>query len=350
VTHATPCSDEPFWLLSTALRRAGGMVPTQTTWPPAPPSQSPRRSGAPDAAPAKAAAPATTTGPRRKSASLPEGIAHRSRRVKPSGPPIGIPLWGIDRRGPRLDDQAESHCGPRSLRPELTLPYVASAWAFVGALATACVLAGHASAGPAMCGQESYSYAGIGTRTITSGVNATITATGPSAVRDGHVAGWVGVGGEGEGPRGTDAWIQIGLSTFLGEKSARIYYEFTRPDGAPVYRDLRRGIRPGERHQFAVVEVPWRPGWWRVWLDGTPASAPVFMPGSHRRWTAQFLGESWSGATTGSCNLFTYAFDHVSVAGAGRREWGPARRVDVFEDEYYRLVRVSPSSVLAQSI
>lgn len=169
------------------------------------------------------------------------------------------------------------------------------------------------------------------------------------AVRDGHVAGWVGVGGVSEGPGGTDAWIQVGLSAFRGDTSNRIYYEIAQPGREPVYRDLRMNVRPGERHRFAVVELPQRPGWWRISLDGTPVSAPVLMPGSHGRWTAQALGESWSGATTGDCNAFAYSFGKVAVAGPGRREWAPAARVDVFTDEYYRLVRTSPSSFLAAS-
>src|SRR6266536_6298283 len=44
-------------------------------------------------------------------------------------------------------------------------------------------------------------------------------------VRDGHIAGWVGVGGVGEGPDGTDAWIQVGLSAFRGDWTSRMYYE-----------------------------------------------------------------------------------------------------------------------------
>ncbi len=166
-------------------------------------------------------------------------------------------------------------------------------------------------------------------------------------MRDGHVAGWVGVGGVGEGPHGTDAWIQIGLSAFPQDATSRIYYEIARPGRTPVYRELSHSVRAGERHRFLVLEVQRRPGWWRVWLDGSPVTAAVFLPGSHARWTAEVSGESWSGSTTGACNLYSYAFRDVSLASSENRLWGPVRRFDLFQDANYRLVRNSLSSFVA---
>ena len=84
----------------------------------------------------------------------------------------------------------------------------------------------------AVCGIRSYGYAGMGTRTVARGVAATITANASATVHDGHVAGWVGVGGVGAGPGGADEWLQIGLSAFPLDVKSRIYYE----NGKALYR------------------------------------------------------------------------------------------------------------------
>jgi hypothetical protein len=200
------------------------------------------------------------------------------------------------------------------------------------------------------CGLGSYSYAGLGSRTATSGVSATITPTAASAVRDGHVAGWVGVGGVGEGLHGTNAWIQIGLSSLPGDTTSRIYYEIARPGHKPLYREVRRDVPAGEAHRFVVLELQTKPGWWRAWLDGSPITAPIFLAGSHAHLTAQALGESWSGETGGSCNLYSYGFGHVALADSVNHAWGPVRRFDLFQDGNYRFTRSSLTSFHAASI
>jgi hypothetical protein len=220
--------------------------------------------------------------------------------------------------------------------------------ALCAALAAACFLT--APGWAATCGVGTYSYAGIGSRTFVSGVSATITPTAASTVWGGHVAGWVGVGGAGMGPHGTDEWMQIGLSASPEDATSRIYYEVTRPGHKPVYHQLRRNVGVGERHRVAVIELALRPGWWRVWLDGSPVSKPVSLPGSHATWPAQMVGESWSGKTVGTCNTYSYAFGHVSLASATNRAWGPIGRFDLFQDANYRLVRNSLSSFVAGSV
>jgi hypothetical protein len=200
------------------------------------------------------------------------------------------------------------------------------------------------------CGLGSYSYAGLGSRTPASGVSATITPTAASSVRDGHVAGWVGVGGVGEGANGTNAWIQIGLSSFRGDTTSRIYYEIARPGHKPLYREVRTHVPAGEAHRFVVLELKQKPGWWRAWLDGSPVTAPVFLPGSHAHLTAQALGESWSGASGGSCNLYSYGFGRIAVASPAKQAWGPVRRFDLFQDGNYRLTRSSLTSFSATSV
>jgi len=200
------------------------------------------------------------------------------------------------------------------------------------------------------CGLGSYSYAGLGSHTATSGVSATITPTAVSAVRDGHVAGWVGVGGVGEGLHGTNAWIQIGLSAFPGDATSRIYYEIARPGHKPLYREVRKNVNAGETHRFVVQELEKKPGWWRAWLDGSPVTAPISLPGSHAHLTAQALGESWSGSIGGSCNLYSYGFEHVALASAVDHAWGPVRRFDLFQDGNYKFTRSSLTSFRAASV
>ena len=204
------------------------------------------------------------------------------------------------------------------------------------------------AAATAICGEGTYSYAGLGSRELASGVGATIAPIAVPHVRDGHVDGWVGVGGVGMGPHGADEWIQVGLTSVPGDSTNRIYYEIQRPGGQVVMRQLGRGVEVGERHRFAVLELAGRPNWWRVWLDGAPATAPVFLPASHARWTAQAVGESWAGTTSGACNAYAYAFGNVAVAGVPDRKWTPFRTVRRFlEGAGYRLRLRSATTFVA---
>jgi hypothetical protein len=219
-------------------------------------------------------------------------------------------------------------------------------------LAAACAFAapGRAADATGACGEGAYAYAGIGGRELVSGVSATIAPTEAPAVRDGHVDAWVGVGGQGQGPNGADEWIQVGLTSVPNAVQNSIYYEIVRPGHPDVTRELLHGVGVGEWHAFAVRELPARPNWWRVWLDGKPASAPVFLPASHARWTAQAVGESWAGATSGACNTYGYAFHKVAFASARTGAWSPFRRIQPFQDVNYRLVRQSAWSFVAQSV
>jgi hypothetical protein len=219
-------------------------------------------------------------------------------------------------------------------------------------LAAACAVAtqAHAAAAAGTCGEGAYAYAGMGGRELVSGVSATIAPTAVPSVRAGHVDGWVGVGGQGQGPNGADEWIQVGLTSVPDDAQNSIYYEIVRPGHRDVTHELRRNVGVGEQHRFAVREVAGRPDWWRVWLDGSPASAPVFLPSSHGRWTAQAVGESWAGTTSGPCNAYGYAFSSVEFASAHNGVWSPFRRYQPFQDANYRLVRRSASSFLARSV
>jgi hypothetical protein len=220
--------------------------------------------------------------------------------------------------------------------------------ALCAALAAACFLAAPSWAGS--CGLGSYSYAGIGSRTAVSGVSATIRPAATATVGGGHVSGWIGVGGVGEGANGMDEWIQIGVTAYAGDTTNRIYYEIARPGRKALYHELARRVGAGEQHRFAVRELAQKPGWWRTWVDGSPVSAPVFLPGSHARWKAQLVGESAGGDVAGGCNRYAFAFGHVSVASARTNTWGAFGKFQLFQDPFYRLVRNSASSFVARSV
>jgi hypothetical protein len=214
------------------------------------------------------------------------------------------------------------------------------------AAAVSLALAGPARAG--ICHAATYSYAGVGSRVVARGVAATIVPTAAPRVRDGHVAGWVGVGGYGVGPHGTDEWIQIGIIAFPSN-AASIYYEVTRTGKQPVQTTIRRTVRVGERHRFAVLELADRPSWWRVWLDSRPVSDTVFLPRSHGRLKAQVMGESYAGLSEGACNLYSFAFQRVSLAATQASVWSALRRFDLFQDLNYLLERRSATSFLSRS-
>lgn len=161
-------------------------------------------------------------------------------------------------------------------------------------------------------GSDGYSYAGVGAGSPGAGISALVTPLGPFSVLNGHVAGWVGVGGPGEGPGGTDEWLQIGVSGFPGLFSD-VYYEVARPHRNPVYHQVVASPALGKPVKVTVLEVHNRPNWWRVWLNGRAVSPAIRLPGSHDRWAPIATAESWDGGTGGACNDFLYSFRHVSI-------------------------------------
>jgi hypothetical protein len=214
------------------------------------------------------------------------------------------------------------------------------------AAAVSLTLAGPAFAGA--CHAATYSYAGLGSRHAARGLAATIVPTAAPGVRDGHVAGWVGVGGYGVGPGETDEWLQTGIIA-LPNNPASIYYEVTRPGRQSVRTTVRERVAVGERHRFAVLELAQRPNWWRVWLDGRPVSAPILLPRSHGRLTAQMMGESYAGLSEGTCNAYSFAFQRVSFAETHASSWSVPRLFELFQDPYYLLECRSATSFVARS-
>jgi hypothetical protein len=181
------------------------------------------------------------------------------------------------------------------------------------ALAAAVSQARPVSAGAARAGRctAEYGYAGVVGPRSAAGVSARLTELDTPVVRWGHVAAWVGLSSGGAG-----SWIQAGLAGFE-EGASTLYYEVGRASATPVYTPLRYDIPSNEPHQVAVLEVPGRPGSWRIWVDGEPASPVIALAGSHASWHPMVMAESWNGGT-GACNRFRFAFANLrTVAAAG---------------------------------
>lgn len=188
------------------------------------------------------------------------------------------------------------------------------------AVATA-VLAGGAARAVACGNSDGYSYAGVGAASPASGISAVITPLDAFDILNGHVAGWVGVGGPGEGPNGTNEWLQIGYSGYPSIGGSDIYYEAALPGRSPSYHQVAAAIPVGTVAKVAVLEIRHRPDWWRVWLNHRPASPPIHLPESHDRWSPIATAESWDGGTGGTCNTFLYRFGHVSIAHSAGGGW-----------------------------
>jgi len=198
------------------------------------------------------------------------------------------------------------------------LALAASVIAFVGAVVPSAYA----------CPAGAYTYAGLVGFGTVSGVGATVTpAVNGFDVLSGHVAGWVGVGGPGEGPGGSDEWLQAGLATFPLLDGHDVYYELARPGLAPTYHRVEASLVPGSAVRVGVLEMHGRANWWRVWVNGTPVSAPIYLPASHGRWRPMVTAESWDGGAS-SCNAFLYAFTTVSVARRPGGIWSPIGKAD----------------------
>jgi hypothetical protein len=117
----------------------------------------------------------------------------------------------------------------------------------------------------------------------------------------------------------------------------------------PHFTELASGV--GASHRFAVLEIAGRPSWWRVWLDGKPASPPIHLPGSHDAWYPQAVAENWNGGT-GACNTYSYRLSDVSLAAKDGGEWRPMRASYLYQDPGYHVVSISttPRSFLAASL
>jgi hypothetical protein len=201
------------------------------------------------------------------------------------------------------------------------------------------------------CGAKEFSYAGLQSENKAHGVSATIAPLDFPTVSDGHVGGWIGVGGVDEGPGGTAEWLQVGLASFAPENSIRLYYEVTIAGKDPRYYELDPTVQPGDKHKLAVLEMQKHNNWWRVWVDGQPVTKPIHLPGSHGTWYPQALAENWNGGT-GTCNTYAYKFSDVRLAKTNGGVWQSLKRRSLYEDAGYQVVQTSrvPSNFVATSL
>ena len=130
--------------------------------------------------------------------------------------------------------------------------------------AVATVALGGGVARAMACGNNGgYSYAGIGAPTHAYGVSALISPLDALDVLNGHVAGWVGVGGPGEGPNGSNEWIQVGYAGFPSITGSDIYYEVAQPGRYPTYHQVSAVLDVGSLTKVTVLEIHGRANWWR---------------------------------------------------------------------------------------
>jgi len=207
------------------------------------------------------------------------------------------------------------------------------------ALALTAVAASPASPASKGCGPPGYAYAGLASQRNAFGVAGTVSATTNPLVQRGHVAGWVGVGAPGEGPNGSDEWLQVGLNTIAG-KPGKLYYEIAQPWGIK-YVELASNVPAGRSYRIAVLEMARHANVWRVWVNGKAASRPIWLPESHGRLTPMAIAESWDGGAP-ACNRYAYRFGGVSLAGVPGGGWSRLRlhraHALVMQDQGSRIV------------
>jgi hypothetical protein len=216
----------------------------------------------------------------------------------------------------------------------------------VACAVTAALVAAPEAAALEPCGNEAgYAYAGFQSAQRGHGVRATLAALESPQVKNGHVAAWIGIGGSGQGPNGSNQWLQVGLNAFKGTGS-NLYYEVTAGGAAPQYHELAADVSPSGRFRVAVLEVGNRPNWWRVWLDGRPVSPPIHLRGSSGRYQPIATAETWDGGSR-VCNGFAYSFDGLGVASSPGGLWKRFVQAHRFQDRGYR-VTASASSFVAR--
>ena len=192
-----------------------------------------------------------------------------------------------------------------------------------------------------------YTYAGHQATVAGHGVRATITPTRAMNVAAGHVAGWVGVGGPGQGANGADAWLQVGIASVEGT-APYLYAEVARDGRQPQLMLLDENLRTGVSRRVAVLETAERPGSWRVWVDGNPVTKPIHLRGSSGRWAPIATAESFDGGAS-PCNTFAFRFERVSVSYGGGGSWRPFVSGHRFLDKGYALRALSSQNAFLAS-
>jgi len=187
--------------------------------------------------------------------------------------------------------------------------------------AVACVALGGAAHALAGGNSEGYSYAGMRVPSNAYGISARIARLNALDILNGHVAGWVGVGGRSQGPHGSSESLRVGSLAFPGITGSDIYYEVALPGTYPSLHEVSTGVAVGTYSKLTVLEMHNRPNWWRVWVNRNPVSPPIRLPGSHDGLMPTTKSECWDGGTGGMCNDFPYSFRDVSIAHAPGGDW-----------------------------
>jgi hypothetical protein len=217
--------------------------------------------------------------------------------------------------------------------------------ALVAVLAT--ILPATAAASAATCGSGAngspgYAYAGHQSASISHGIRATITPTRKPSIANGHVAGWIGVGGPRQGPNGETMWLQTGIAGIPG-MGLVVYAEITRPGADPVFIPLAENVSPGQSVKLAVLEVSRRPDYWRVWLNGQAATQPIHLRGSTKQWKPIATAESFNG-NAGACNTFGFRFEQVGLARSKGGTWRTFQPGFRFLDRGFTVRELRPAS------
>jgi hypothetical protein len=111
---------------------------------------------------------------------------------------------------------------------------------------------------------------------------------------------------------------------------------------------LEENVARGEGRRVAILEIGGRPSWWRVWVNGRPASPSIHLHGSTRRWKPIATAEAWD-AGSGVCSRFAFRFERVEVAAGRGGSWTRFRRGARFQDKGYRISPLDGTSFLAAS-
>jgi hypothetical protein len=217
--------------------------------------------------------------------------------------------------------------------------------AAVGLLTTQ-FAAGNARRVSAGC-KPNYDYAGENEEGVGAGIRVNLTnLRSPGVGAVGHVAGWVGVGGPGLGPNGTDEWIQLGYAGFAGGNT-QIYYEVTQPNLPPKYHLVQESVPPQAKYLMAVTEV--KKGAWQASINGKPVSPVIALPGSHGKFSPQAIGETWNGGTR-ECNAYAYGFVNVEVAATpGGSTWRAGKTGSKYDNAQQKLVAIAANSFITKS-
>ena len=138
------------------------------------------------------------------------------------------------------------------------LALVASAAALTGPVSETAEANGQ-RCGAGANGSQGYAYAGHQATRVSHGIRATITPTAAANVISGHVAGWIGVGGPGQGANGQTLWLQVGVAS-IPDTPTMVYAEITRGGQDPVFVGTTEESQPTPSRWVAEQPLQGGPG------------------------------------------------------------------------------------------